>query len=150
MMEVKISYEGAIELISNIETELNYILEVEFDVKLFYIEGNTKQGITKHNIENKFMMEYSIKQIMENSDKIVLKHIEKEEGWDSSSIEKYFNEWSYGIQVKELWDEGDKKYYAVRESSPSGTPTVFNIYVKDNAIYNENGENILMTNLEMI
>ena len=42
MMEVKISYEGAIELISNIETELNYILEVEFDDKLFYIEGNTK------------------------------------------------------------------------------------------------------------
>lgn len=64
-------------------------------------------------------------------------------------VEKYLNGICYGIEVKELWTVHGKKYFSVLEYGPLGEASVYQLYVMDGKLYNENDEDIVKMNLEL-
>ena len=69
-----------------------------------------------------------------------------ENGYD---VEKYLNEICYGIELKELWTKKKKKYFSVLEYGPLGDANIYQLYIMDGKLYNENDEDIVKMNLEL-
>ncbi len=69
-----------------------------------------------------------------------------ENGYD---VEKYLNGICYGIELKELWTIHGKKYFSVLEYGPLGDANIYQLYIMDGKLYNENDEDIVKMNLEL-
>lgn len=136
-----VSYDGAMKLIK--EMRFDFSLEIKMDDKTFILEGDSISKKITHNIDIDLLIDSSISDILECSDSLNITKIKSSCEWTTESIDNYFNESNYGVYVKELWEVKDRKYYAVKDVSPSGDAIIYNIYVKDNSLYNENDDNII-------
>lgn len=64
-------------------------------------------------------------------------------------VEKYLSGMCYSIEVKELWTVHGEKYFSILEYGPLGDASVYNVYIQNNKLYNDNGEDIVLLNLEL-
>lgn len=68
---------------------------------------------------------------------------------NEEDLNEYLSKIAYRVAIKPLWEINNKKYYAIKETTPNLNELgIYMVYTENGILYNNSGDDIILVDIE--